>query len=88
MEIALAAMAVNDPSNFVRVVASLMPRQIDLSVGVDAVQFATTFRQAVELLGNEPPILPRRKPTKVIDAEVVDADDRSRGDCRNQAQGR
>jgi Family of unknown function (DUF5681) len=39
-------------------------------------QFATTFRQAVELLGNEPPLLSaRRKRAKVIEAEVVDAED-------------
>jgi hypothetical protein len=75
MEIALAAMAVNDPSNFVRVVASLMPRQIDLSVGVDAAQFVTTFRHAIELLGNEAPMLPRSKRAKVIEAEVIDVDD-------------
>jgi hypothetical protein len=73
---ALEAMAINDPSNFCRLVAGLMPRQIDLSVGVDAEQFATTFRQAVELLGNEPPLLSaRRKRAKVIEAEVVDAED-------------
>jgi Family of unknown function (DUF5681) len=72
---ALAAMAVNDPSNFVRVVASLMPRQIDLSVGVDAAQFVTTFRHAIELLGNEAPMLPRSKRVKVIEAEVIDVDD-------------
>jgi hypothetical protein len=73
---ALEAMAINDPSNFCRLVAGLMPRQIDLSVGVDAVQFATTFRRAVELLGNEPPLPSgRRKRAKVIEAEVVDAED-------------
>ncbi|SFJ72055.1 DUF5681 domain-containing protein [Bradyrhizobium sp. Gha] len=68
---ALEAMAIDDPSNFCRLVAGLMPRQIDLSVGVDAAQFVTTFREAVELLGNEPP----RKRAKVIEAEVIDADD-------------
>jgi hypothetical protein len=56
--------------------ASLMPRRIDLdlNVGVDAVQFVSTFRQAVELLGNEPPMLSRRRREKVIEAEVIDAD--------------
>src|SRR5437868_1981469 len=29
------AMAIDDPSNFCRLVAGVMPRQIDLSVGVD-----------------------------------------------------
>jgi hypothetical protein len=57
-----------------------LERQIDLSVGVDATQFVTTFRQALELLGNEPPQqLSRRSPkvinevAKVIEQEVVDA---------------
>ena len=59
-------------SGFVRTVASLMPRHIDLSVGVDPVQFVTTFRQAIELLGNEPQMLSRR--AKVVEGEVVDAD--------------
>jgi hypothetical protein len=69
---ALEACATEDPSGFVRTVASLMPRHVDLSVGVDPVQFVTTFRQAIELLGNEPPMLLRR--AKVIEGEVVDAD--------------
>ena len=49
-----------------------MPRHVDLSVGVDPVQFVTTFRQAIELLGNEPQMLSRR--AKVVEGEVVDAD--------------
>ena len=71
---ALEICATEDPSGFIRIMASLMPRQIDLSVGVDAAQFVTTFRQAVELLGNEPPTASRRRPVKVIEAEVIDAD--------------
>jgi hypothetical protein len=72
---ALEICATEDPSGFIRIMASLMPRQIDLSVGVDAAQFVTTFRQAIELLGNEPPMLSqRRRATKVIEAEVIDGD--------------
>jgi hypothetical protein len=74
--LALERCAIDDPSGFVRTVASLLPRQIDMNVGVDALQFVTNFRHAVELLGNEPPLLSaRRKRAKVIDAEVIDAPD-------------
>ena len=70
---ALEACAIDDPTGFVRTVAGLMPRHIDLSVGVDATQFVSTFRQALELLGNEPrPVAPRRRNPKVIEAEVID----------------
>jgi hypothetical protein len=78
---ALEVCAIEDPTGFSKVAASLLPRQIDLSIGVDATQFATTFRQALELLGNEPPpqLSRRRSPkvineiAKVIEQEVVDA---------------
>ena len=37
---------------FVRVVAMLMPKTIDLNVGLDAPAFARSFRDACALLGN------------------------------------
>jgi hypothetical protein len=78
---ALEVCAIEDPTGFIKVATSLLPRQIDLSVGVDATQFVTTFRQALELLGNEPPqqLSRRRSPkvidqvAKVIEQEVIDA---------------
>jgi len=48
-----------------------LPKHVDLSVGVDAAQFVTNFRQALDLLGNEPPSS-RRRISKVIEAEVID----------------
>jgi hypothetical protein len=62
---ALEACAVEDPTGFIRTVASLM----HLDVGVDAAQFVTTFRQAIELLGNEPPMLSRRSRRKEAHGE-------------------
>jgi hypothetical protein len=68
-----------DPTNFCKIVASLLPRQLDLSLEVSAAEFAVTFRsalQAIEALGNEPPSVSRRRPKaieKVIEAEVIDA---------------
>jgi len=41
-----------------------------LNVGLDAETFVRNFRQAVALLGNEPP--PSRRPMKVIDADDAD----------------
>ena len=56
---ALARCATEEPAQFVRVVASLMPRDIDLTVmtEVNVTTFADQFRAAVALLGNEPPAM-------------------------------
>jgi hypothetical protein len=51
---ALARCAQEEPGQFVRVVASLMPKDINLNVAVDATTFADRFRTALELLGIEP----------------------------------
>jgi hypothetical protein len=58
---ALEKCAVEEPSQFVRVIASLMPRDINLAVAVDAASFVDKFRAAAELLGHDidPPRLRR-----------------------------
>jgi hypothetical protein len=61
---ALERVAVEQPEVLVKVIASLLPRDVNLNIGVDAPEFATKFRQAVALLGNEPPRAVR--PMKVI----------------------
>lgn len=68
---ALERCATEEPAQFVRVVASLMPKDFNLNVGVDVVSFAEKFRTAVEALGNDPAVVPRlhRRPTKVIEHE-------------------
>jgi len=58
--LALARCATEEPSQFCKIVASLMPRDVNLSVDLSAAEFAVKFRTAVELLGNEPP------PMKVV----------------------
>jgi hypothetical protein len=63
---ALIDCAENEPAQFVRVLANLLPRDVRIDVAVDVAAFATNFRHALELLGNEP-ALPRRKAMKVID---------------------
>ena len=72
---AIQRVARNDPSTFVRVAASLLPKDINLkaTLDVDATTFVANFRQAVELLGNELPPSSRRR-MKVIE-KVIDADD-------------
>jgi hypothetical protein len=57
---ALERCAEEEPAQFVRVVASLMPKDINLNVGIDPTSFASRFAAAAALLGNtEPPRLPR-----------------------------
>ncbi|SFJ72487.1 hypothetical protein SAMN05216525_13347 [Bradyrhizobium sp. Gha] len=68
---AILRVARSDPPTFVKVAASLLPKDINLkaTLDVDATTFATNFRQAVELLGNE---LPSSRRMKVIDVDDTD----------------
>jgi hypothetical protein len=70
---AIQRVARNDPSTFIRVAASLMPKNINVNatLDVDATTFVANFRQAVELLGNELPPSSRRR-MKVIDVDDTD----------------
>jgi hypothetical protein len=52
---ALETCAITEPSVFVRVIASLMPKDINLNVGLDVAGFAQKFQTAAEMLGNPPP---------------------------------
>lgn len=63
---ALRRCATEEPAQFVRVIAGLMPKDINLNVGIDPTEFAGRFRQAVELLGNPAPERLPRPPMKVI----------------------
>jgi hypothetical protein len=63
---ALEKCAAEEPGVFIRVCASLMPKDLNLSVdvAVNATDFVARFRTAQEMLGNEPP----RRPMRVINA--------------------
>jgi hypothetical protein len=63
---ALKRCAQEEPSQFIRVVASLLPRDLNINttVGVDPQNLLTTFRSALAALGNPVPT----KMPKVIDA--------------------
>jgi hypothetical protein len=65
---ALERCAIEEPGMFVRTVAGLLPRDVRIDVAIDVGEFASNFRQALQLLGNEPD-LPRRKAMKVIGAD-------------------
>jgi hypothetical protein len=49
---ALARTARDEPGVFIRVVSSIMPRDLAISMTVDVNNFTHTFRSAVEMLGN------------------------------------
>ncbi len=53
----LVRVATDQPEVMLKVVASLMPKSVDLNVeaSVDVTTFARDFRHALSLLGNEPP---------------------------------
>jgi hypothetical protein len=51
---ALRQCAEQEPGTFCKIIASLLPKTIDLNIAVDATAFADRFRMASELLGNEP----------------------------------
>ena len=59
-EDALRRCAVEEPGQFLRVVASLMPRDLNINVGIDVASFANRFAAAAQLLGNDPPSRPRK----------------------------
>lgn len=71
---ALERCAIEDPTQFCRIVASLLPRQaeLDVSLGIDVAGFAAKFRHAVSMLDGADPNNARRighRPMKVIDHE-------------------
>jgi len=61
---ALRRCAEEEPAQFCKIVASLMPKDFNVNVDLDAAQFATDFRRAVAMLGNEP--LAAARPMQVI----------------------
>jgi hypothetical protein len=67
---ALARCAKTEPGVFCKIIANLLPRDIDINLvaRVDAADFATKFRDAVQLLGNEPPRVRKLKTIEHDDA--------------------
>jgi hypothetical protein len=77
---ALQRCAAEDPAAFCKIVANLLPRDVNLNLTaeLDVADFATKFRNAVQLLGNDPPRL--RKPLRTIAARTIEHD--ANGDNR------
>jgi hypothetical protein len=74
---ALERCALEEPGTFVKVIANLLPRNVDINLTaavVDVASFREKFRNAVSLLGNEPPRL--RKPLRTIEHEANNGDNR------------
>jgi hypothetical protein len=63
----LEAVARDDPATLLRVVASLMPKDINLSIGLSPADFVMTFRQARAALGNDEPQPLRRGSQTIIE---------------------
>jgi hypothetical protein len=57
---ALERCAIEEPSQFARIMVSLLPRDVRIDAAIDVGEFASTFRHALEMLGNEPLPKPRR----------------------------
>jgi hypothetical protein len=66
---ALEKCAIEAPEQFLRVVASLMPKDVNLSVEINASDFAQRFRSAQALLGNDPEPPQLRRSTRIIEHE-------------------
>jgi len=65
---ALARCAEEDPAAFCKIVASLLPKTVDINLEIDASAFAEKFRSAQAMLGNaEPPRLRRPLPGQTIE---------------------
>jgi hypothetical protein len=63
---ALRRCAEEEPGQFCRIVASLLPKDVNINMSVDVSEFASRFRTALELLGNPEPLPKPRKPMRVI----------------------
>jgi hypothetical protein len=63
---ALKRCAEEEPAAFCKIIAGLLPKTIDLNLEINPADFASKFRSAQALLGNEePPGL--RQPLRVIE---------------------
>jgi hypothetical protein len=71
---ALKRCAIEEPAQFCRIVASLMPKDVNLNLSVDAADFATKFRSARAMLGNDEPLPPRRS-LRTIAPQTIERDD-------------
>lgn len=62
-----------EPAQFLRVVASLMPKDLNINLEISSAEFATRFRSAQALLGNAEPAPKLRRP--LPNQRVIEHDD-------------
>ena len=67
---ALEKCAIEQPEVLIKVVAGLMPRDLNINMSIDPVEFAGRFRSALEMLGNEP--LPKQRRSLRNAPRVID----------------
>jgi hypothetical protein len=63
---ALERCAQEQPDVLIKVIASLLPRDLRIDIGVDAASFGATFRHARAMLNPEPPRLRRPLPNQRV----------------------
>jgi hypothetical protein len=56
----LERVATEDPAALLRAISGLLPRDLNVNVGLDAASFAQTFEAALAMLGNAAPRHARR----------------------------
>jgi hypothetical protein len=62
----LERVARDDPAALLRTVAMLMPKTIDINATINVEEFASRYKTALELLGNEPEPPRPRKTLRII----------------------
>jgi hypothetical protein len=63
----------DEPAQFLRVIASLMPKSVDLNLTLDATEFGNKFAMALELVGNADAVpLPRRPLREIMQQRKAD----------------
>jgi hypothetical protein len=63
---ALRRCATEEPAAFVRVIASLLPKDVNLNLSLSAAEFADRWQQASQLLGHDVTMPVSRRPLRTI----------------------
>jgi len=64
--VALRRCADEDPAAFCKIVASLLPKTVDINATINVEEFASRYKTAMELLGNEPELPKPRRQLRII----------------------
>jgi hypothetical protein len=64
--VALKRAAEEDPAAYCRIVAGLLPKDININATLNVEEFASRYRSALEMLGNEPELPKPRRQLRII----------------------